>query len=192
MKHVRITPNGGAHWYVFGLCLWTSTIGKLVLFSASWGIDYKESQPSALGSRPLWVDPLPPQSTTERNHCNKEALQQDELQLPRPVLLTAFLSFAVRCAMDGDFFSTLLVTRYPAGPIAHSFSPFRPHDGLPPPNAVSGSSRCVRELERVVGGGSAFLGYMTLTGSLSRTTTLPVVAWPALKLATSTRRAADA
>ncbi|CAN0113390.1 unnamed protein product [Ectocarpus sp. 6 AP-2014] len=30
---------------------------------------------------------------------------------------------------------------YPTGSIAHSFSPFRPHDGLPPPNAVSGSSR---------------------------------------------------
>lgn len=30
--------------------------------------------------------------------------------------------------------------RYPAGSSAHAFSPFRPHDGLPPPNIVSGGS----------------------------------------------------
>ncbi|CAN0497080.1 unnamed protein product, partial [Ectocarpus sp. 12 AP-2014] len=55
---------------------------------------------------------------------------------------------------------------YPTGPIAHSFSPFRPHDGLPPPTAVSGSLRngvfCVDRGGKIPGGDECLVQALTL------------------------------
>ncbi|CAM9802115.1 unnamed protein product [Ectocarpus sp. 13 AM-2016] len=55
---------------------------------------------------------------------------------------------------------------YPTGPIAHSFSPFRPYDGLPPPNAVSGSLRsgifCGDRGGKIPGGDECLVQALTL------------------------------